>query len=603
MVSYDPIIDFLPLGLSSKIKTGGEDGELSDEKEVAVTFAMDQVANLTIKLDLLGVRCCSVVAEVMALAKLNDDDININDDPIIYDNLQDLKRPHGIFQIEAPTNLRVCQKVKPKNKGELSDVVAIARPGALSFLDTYEKNENVSVHPLVDPILKQSRGVCLYQEQVMAMFNQIGFSLEESEQIRRVIGKKKKDEVQAWKSKIYKMCETQGHPVALADLIWKICDDSAQYQFNKSHSVAYASLSALTTYLKFKYPLFFFLALLKQVNDEPKPLEELAKIHGEMPSFGISLLPPDIFKSKLDFSVEGPNIRYGLSSIKNIADKKVERVVLFQKPFANKFEIFQSATDAGLDIRVFASLIQSGCIDSVDKKGSRPRLTLEAQLWKIFTDKERVIAMKLAEEFNYDLLNLAKELVPRKLIKESRWETIRKKYEPCKEIYHINSKMNELANYFYERTLLGYVHSCRLIDIFKPEAPGLIDILDVQQAEPRERVFFMGIIAEKPYEGVSKKNGGKYVRYTIEDERNKITGILMDNGWSNGKKATDRLKHMAAVNNDKMPKQNSMVMVRGTKGSGGDTIFIDEIFDQNLKIYTKFADVEKLNEEKQGKLL
>ena len=594
VVAYDPISEFLPVGLTSKVKDENSD-ETSDEKEVAATFSMDQVANLTIKLDLLGVRCCSVVAEVLQLAGISDEDVNVDCDPIIYDNLQNLERPHGIFQIEAPTNLRVCQKVKPKKLLELSDVLAIARPGALSFLGDYENNDVVKIHRLIDPILAATRGVCLYQEQVMAMFHAIGFTLEDAELIRRVIGKKKIEEVNAWKSKIYDMCEKNGIPIPVADLIWKICDDSAKYQFNKSHSVGYGCESALTAYLKFKYPLFFFLALLKQVNDEPKPLEELAKIHAEMPLFGIKLLPPDILKSKMDFAIEGQDIRFGLSSIKNISDKALAKVVAFQKEYANKFEVFQSSIDSGMNIRILASLIQSGCLDSLDTKNSRPRLTLEAQLWKILSDKERVIAMKLGPEFNYDLLGLVNQLVPRNLIKESRWVTIKRKYEPAKEVYQINAKMRKLANYFYERTLLGYVHSCRLVDIFKSDNNALTDVYSVKAAEKNDHVYFMAVVSEKPFEGASKKTGGKYIRYTLEDERDSITALFFDGGFNRGKKVTGKIENMKKENKGDIPRINSMVLCRGRKMD--DCVFLDEIYDQNYRIYTKFADIEKFNKE------
>ncbi len=597
VVSYEPISEFLPVGLTKKIKKDGAEGELSDEEpEVAATFAMDQVSNLTIKLDLLGVRCCSVVAEVLALAGITDEDVNVNSDPVIYDQLQNLKLAHGIFQIEAPTNLRVCQKVKPKNKMELSDVLAMARPGALSFLDTYEKNERVAVHPLFDPILAQSRGVCLYQEQMMKLAHSIGFTLEEAETLRRIVGKKKVEQVVEWQQKIKDKIKENNNPEFLGDLLWKILDDSSKYSFNASHSIAYASLSALTIYLKFKYTLFFFLALLKQVDDEPKPLEELAKIHREMPFFGIKLLPPDIMKSKMDFTIEGKDIRFGLSSIKNISEQKKQRVAQFQKEHANKFEIFQSAVDAGLDIKVIASLIQCGCMDSVDDKNSRPRLTLEAQLWKILNPKEQVIAMKLGEEFKYDLLGLVSKLVERELIKPSRMDTIRRKYEPCKAIYRANSSMKELANYFYERALLGYVHSCRLIDIFQPVNPGLIDIESVENAEKGEYVFFMGVVSEKPFEGASKKNGGKYIRYTIEDERNSITALFFDGQDYKTKRCLEKIDAMKSQNNGEIPKHNCMVICRGKKMD--DCVFLDEIYDQNFRIYTKFADVEKFMEDK-----
>ena len=106
----------------------------------------------------------------------------------------------------------------------------------------------------------------------------------------------------------------------IADILWKILEDSASYSFNKSHSCCYAALAACTVYLKFKHPKEFYLSLLKMTNNEPNPIKEISKIHKEMDLFNIKLLPPHLIKSKDDFSIEGNDIRFGLLSIKGISD-------------------------------------------------------------------------------------------------------------------------------------------------------------------------------------------------------------------------------------------------------------------------------------------
>ena len=102
----------------------------------------------------------------------------------------------------------------------------------------------------------------------------------------------------------------------IGDILWQILEDSANYSFNKSHSVSYAALAASTVYLKFKYPKEFFLSLLKMTRHEPDPIAEISKIHKEMDLFDIKLLPPHLTKSEMDFTIEGSNIRFGLLSIK-----------------------------------------------------------------------------------------------------------------------------------------------------------------------------------------------------------------------------------------------------------------------------------------------
>jgi len=252
--------------------------ELASDKEPVSSFDMNWVSLFNIKLDILGLRSVSVVDDVCKKINLSIDDINLNDESI-YRNLQDLKSPHGLFQIEADTNFKVCQKVKPKNLEELSAVLALARPGALQFVDKYAKYTNFGeydvIHPFFDEILKQTGGVALYQEQLMKMANKIGFSLDEAEILRRIVGKKKIEEIKTWQKKIEQKCKQNNIPKEVGEILWKILEDSANYSFNKSHSLAYAALAAVTIYLKFNYPKEFFLSLLKMTRNEPDPIGEI----------------------------------------------------------------------------------------------------------------------------------------------------------------------------------------------------------------------------------------------------------------------------------------------------------------------------------------
>jgi DNA polymerase-3 subunit alpha len=180
--------------------------ELASDKESTVSsYDMNWVSDLSVKLDILGLRSVSVVDRACKTIGITVDDIDFNDD-FIYQQLQDLKQPHGLFQIEADTNFKVCRKVRPKNLEELSAVLALARPGALSYVDQYAKyaetGDSQSVHPFFDDILSSTGGVCLYQEQMMKMAHKIGFTLDEAEILRRIVGKKKVSEVKTWKKRI-----------------------------------------------------------------------------------------------------------------------------------------------------------------------------------------------------------------------------------------------------------------------------------------------------------------------------------------------------------------------------------------------------------------
>lgn len=587
VVAYDPLDKFLPIEI-----TKSEDERTGEKSfEISSAFTMEDVAYLTIKLDLLGVRCCSVVAEVLKLTGENINDINVDSDPYIYDNLKaGLKTPHGLFQIEAPTNLKVCNTVMPKNLSELSDVLAIARPGALAFLSKYAENKNESVHPLFDPILARTRGVCLYQEQMMQLAHAIGFTLEEAEILRRVVGKKKVDEVQAWQEKIRAKITENNLPEHLGDLLWQILEASASYSFNLSHSLCYASLSALTAYLKFKYPLQFFCALLKQTKNEPNPIIEIEKIEAELKQFGIRLLPPDLLKSEIDFTIEGQNIRFGLSSIKGISEKTITHLMEFKTTHSNRFELFESAKNAGLNVSVLCALIQCGCLDEISSGASRPSIALQAQLWNILTDKEKKLALQFGEQFRYNLFEVVKHMRTavdakgKPYIKESRHATIYKKYTPKRAIFEQNKKHLELTNFFYERMLLGYSYSVKLGELFAKYFSGLVTIAEAQEAQDGDRVSFVAVLSDKPVERTSV-NKNKYARFQLSDETGLIQGMIFNT------KKQSKLDEIKEKHGGKLPSKDTIVFVYGQKK--GDSIFIDNMADQCVKIYTKFGQLEK----------
>lgn len=234
LISYNPLVETIA---TETIKPKAEDGEKDEtERRLVCSADMATASLVAIKVDLLGLKNVSIVKDICGQIGIDIKDININDE-FIYQQYQDLKYPKGLFQIEANTNYKVLKKVKPKNINELSAVLGLARPGALSFVDQYASYTNhgfySKIHPIIDDILEKTGGVCIYQETVMQMFTKIGFSLAESETIRRVIGKKKQEEVLEWKDKIYNKCKENKIDKTVGDLIWKICSDSASYQFNK----------------------------------------------------------------------------------------------------------------------------------------------------------------------------------------------------------------------------------------------------------------------------------------------------------------------------------------------------------------------------------
>jgi DNA polymerase-3 subunit alpha len=562
--------------------------EFSSDKEAVSSFDMNWVSLFNIKLDILGLRSVSVVHDVCKNIGIKLEDINLNDESI-YRNLQDLKTPHGLFQIEADTNFKVCQKVKPKNLEELSGVLALARPGALQFVDKYARYTNTgeyeSIHPYFDDILKQTGGVALYQEQLMQMAHKIGFTLDEAEILRRIVGKKKIDEIKAWQQKINAKVKHNKLPKEVGEVLWKIMEDSANYSFNKSHSLAYAALAAVTIYLKFNYPQQFFLSLLKMSRNEPDPIGEISKIQKEMYEFKIELLPPHIIKSDMDFSTEDINIRFGLLSIKGISDKSIEKLNSFRNKYSNKFEIFQAAEEADLNIGVLSALIQAGALSGFSQ--SRSKIVLEAQLWNILTSKEKRYAISFAEKFDYDLIKIIKHLnqfTDEKnniVIKDNRLKTIKNKYDPYLKIYNQNSKSESFANWYYEKKLLGYTYNKSLKEIFAEKRENLNYISDLSDIPINTKIAFVGQIDEV-FSGVSKnEKKTRYVRLKISDETAYINVLIFNDNIENNK-----------LLNNKNFEEGNIVIVKGLKKD--DCVFGDLVAIQDQQIYMKLNDLKKI---------
>jgi DNA polymerase-3 subunit alpha len=565
---------------------------LTKEGDPMTGYDMNWVASLMVKFDVLGLRTLSVINDTCKSLDIDPFSIDINS-PKLYDLLnQFIETPHGLFQIEAETDFKVCKKVKPKNIEQLSAVLAIARPGALDFLDNYTEYVSSgnfqSVHPFFDEILSYTGGIPLYQEQLMQMAVKVGFNLDESEQLRRIVGKKKTKEMKSWKDKISKKIENKNLSTEIGEILWSVAEDSANYSFNKSHSIAYSNISAITAYLKFNYPQNFFLSLLKMTSSEPTPQDEISKISRELKKFKIKLLPPHLYKSSLDFRIEGNDIRYGLKSIKGISSKSIESLQDFKKSIkGNKYEMFLLAKQCGINIGMLSALIQAGALSETES--NRSKLVIEAQLFNILTPREQRIAMIFGEKYDYDLINFIKTSLNENLIgddnkiiiKESRYQTIKNKYAPYLEIYNLNKKSEKFANWFFENSLLGYSYSSKLTEIFKGVYRDLKNSTYYAEMPQRSSASFICIVDET-IKGISR-NGNEYLKIVMHDEFGCISGIFMDN--RNEKRLTNYLN-----SNKKIPEKNSIILIQGSKGE--DIIFINHINVLDEKIYMKLHELK-----------
>ena len=355
---------------------------------------------------------------------------------------------------------------------------------------------------------------------------------------------------------------------------------------SNSHSVATAYLSALTTYLKYKYPLQFYIACLKGTKDLADPIGEIHQIVKELPSFGIKLLAPDIIKSDLDFKIEDNNIRFGLSHIKGISGATIEKLLNFKREdTTTKFQLFEVAQQCSIPINVLVGLIYCGCLDG--KGQNRARLVLEAQTYNILTEKEKVLVSKLAADYNEDLLAIIKELTIRNnekgkpYIKESRFATIKKKYDPYKQIYLQNSRNEELCSYIMERTFLGFSYSSSLINIYSQKYKNLRGIADCN-TEPKDVYVKFPCFIDEVRTGKTKAKSTPYLKLTVSDETGSANIMIF---------GEEKIKNLENFNNKEL-EEGQIIVVEG-KSVGDSTYFIDSVFVQEVPIKIKASDLKK----------
>lgn len=570
--------------------------EIASDKSAVTSYDMSWCQYLGIKVDNLGLKNLAAIKECLNLIGKKMEDIDIND-PSIYKFLNSTTNYYGIFQSEEGLGKDTLVKIKPQCFNDIQASLALSRPGCFKFLDEYVANrdkKDLSVDKRIDDILRETNFIIIYQEEILKLSIRMAkFTGFEADQVRKAIGKKLVEKMKSFKTKFISQSVENGFPEELVTKIWQTFEDSGNYLFSANHAAGYGYLTAITAYLKANHPLAFFLSLLKMAKYEQDPIGEVTKIQQELAYFNIQLLPPHLLKSDLDFSIENGNIRYGLLSIRGISDKSMEKLTDFRTKYSNNFQVYQGAEEAGLNVGVLAALIQAGTLDDAGFKKSRSLLVLEAQLWRLLTDKEKQLVFRFADQYNYSLLNIIKHLTTAKdekgkpFIKESRFETIKKKYDPYKQIYLINNNNEKYANWYYEKNLLGFSYSQTLKGLAKSQEQDIQGILEVKLTEPEEQVLYIGVVTEA-FSGVSKKKN-KYYKVICEDEGGQITAYLSNTERFS---AIDNCKEM----NGRLPKEGDIVIIEGKKGD--DAVFARKITIQDFKAYTKFGELKSDLKEK-----
>jgi len=582
-ISHENIEDVMPLQQCKDSETG--------EEGIVTGFEMGDVGSLAVKVDILGLKTLTVIDEVCKSIGIKPEDIPLGDEET-YKFLQNLRSPQGLFQIETDVGFKVCQKVGPRDLHDLAAILAIARPGALSYADKYAEfartGESQSVHPFFDSVLGRTGNIPIFQEQLLAMLNKIGLSLVDADRVRKCVGKKLVEEMQEWQSKIHETTDKNNLDKSVAEVVWKVADESKNYSFAAAHAYPYSVTCYNTAYLKVHHTLEFYKSLLQMATKEQEPFEIIFAISQELPLFNIKLLPPDLIKSENEYSIEGQNIRYGISSIKGISEKTSESLNSFRgKAYSNKFEVFTEAKESGLNIGALCALAQAGCLDSFNTE--RSLLVLEAQVFNQLTPKEKPLVSTYGEAFNYDILKLLKAVGEGKLlndkgkpiISQARLTTLRKKYADYKKLYDHNCEHKKFCHWFFERKLLGYSYTQTLRDVFQDPKEKFSPLLELISLEDGAEICIVGVVTEAT-KSKSKKTDNKYLRIALSDETAKTTVLMMDN--KREKKMTNYL------DSHPVPKEEDILIVIGKKS--GDIVFAESMRTIDTAVFMKVSQMK-----------
>ncbi|MGH7755380.1 MAG: DNA polymerase III subunit alpha, partial [Vulcanimicrobiaceae bacterium] len=308
VISNEPLIELTPL-----IKLGDDD--------VNTQYDMGWVERIgLLKMDFLGLRNLTVMKAAgdairrttnpqFDLAKIPDDDVR---------TFEMLSRAEtsGVFQLESEGMRRVCLDLRPSSLDDIIALVALYRPGPMEWIPQYIANKHGRakpkyLHPKLEPILAETYAIACYQEQVMQIAREIaGFTMAEADELRKVMGKKLKDKVPVYRRKFVDGAIANGIEPKLADEIFAFIEPFAGYGFNKSHAAAYGWIAYQTAYLKANYPREYLAALMTSVKDKT---EKLVEYIDEARKLGITVLPPEINASGVDFTVVFDEIRFGLA--------------------------------------------------------------------------------------------------------------------------------------------------------------------------------------------------------------------------------------------------------------------------------------------------
>ena len=523
-------------------------------EEIVTSYDMGAIEKMgLLKMDFLGLTTLTVIDDALKLIKQTKDlDIDLAtipmDDAKTYEQVFHKALTSGVFQFESGGMRDVLRRYKPNTVEDLTALNALYRPGPIQggmvdeFIERKWGRRAVEYElPELEPILRETLGVMLYQEQVMQISNKLaGFSLSQADMLRRAMGKKDAAEMAKQKIKFMEGAAENKHPKATAGNIFDLMAKFAEYGFNKSHSAAYALLAYHTAYLKTHFPVEFMAALLTSETSKP---ENVVKYISECREIGIAVVPPDVQVSAAQFTPskvgDSEAIRFGLAAIKNVGHNAIESIIEARAAlvadgkagFASLWEFCEKVDLRLLNKRVLESLIKAGAMDCFGKRAAVAAALDTAMERAQKAQKDKAAGQSgLFGIFDSDIMPAAGN-----------------KVEALPEI----ADWDEHTRLQNEKEVLGFFVSGHPMDKYREKLRNMkvVDTATACEMKPEPQQFRRG--GPEPNEiqiaGVitglkvakSKKSGELYAQAALEDTTGKIELIVFPQSYE---KLAEKLK-------------------------------------------------------------
>ena len=475
-----------------------------------------------LKMDFLGLRNLTTIYKTVDLIKEQQGiEVDINniplDDKPVYDMLM-TGDTDGVFQLESQGMKNLVKRLKPDVFEDLGALVALFRPGPLDsgmvtdFVERKHGRQEIKyAHPLLEPVLKDTYGTIVYQEQIMQVFQVLAdYTLGQADMVRRMMGKKKVDEMEKQKGKFIERSAQHGMSSKDAEALFNQILAFASYCFNRSHSAAYAFVAYQTAYLKCHYPVEYLSALLSSVSGDQEKTQLYIE---EALKKGIKVLPPDINHSMSTFTPDEGNIRFGLASIKQVGEAVIEEIIKERKengPFKSIYDYIKRLDSKCSNKKTLEGLIKAGAFANIEK--SRRQL-MENIDYITATASKEAKAKESGQGSLFDLLGDTSDVEDAKF-----------------KLAGSDEEYDQRQLQIFEKEFLGFYVTSHPLSTIRDKLPFLMThkISEIPE-QPNDKIVTICGLVTATKQIPTKKDPTKFIKFvSVEDLTGKVEVIAFN---------------------------------------------------------------------------